>query len=586
MSLQTLDTPTRLDPITIGIIGNRLISILNEQQSALVNTAFSPVVRESFDLACAVFNSTGEMIGQSIGGTPGHINSMATGLHHMVEAYPAETLVPGDVLITNDPWMTSGQINDITIATPVFNHGRLIAWFASCCHSPDIGGRILSAQANEVFEEGLRIPIMKFLAAGELNTDLANLIRVNVRTPDETIGDIYAQIAGNEVGARSLLKLLKEFDIEDIDPVAEEIISRSETALRSAIAALPDGTYSAQTIADGYGEDSLVLKVSIRIAGDNIHADFTGSSPESRHGVNVVLNYTRAYSSFAIKVAVAPEVPHNAGSFRPLDIWAPEGSILNCRPPAAVAARHLVGHFLPSLIFAALEPVLPGKLLASSADPNWLTVWRGKSRERKPFMFTMFHAGGMGARAVKDGLSATSFPGGLRSVPTEVTETLTPLIQRCRTLSTNSGGAGESRGGLGQKNIFACLSGEPWTVGINGDRILSPAKGLDGGHPGATGRFRLADGPDLAAKEQVPLSPSDEIEVTLPGGGGYGDPHARPVDQVLEDVVNGYITLEFARTAYGVDISYLGPQNALIRPHSSYRINEDATARLRTNTRR
>lgn len=578
----TAITEHLVDPITVGIVNNRLTSILNEQQNALVNTAFSPVVRESFDLACAVFNSRGEMIGQSTGGTPGHINSMATGLHHMVEAYPDGTLVPGDVLITNDPWQTSGQINDITIATPVFWDGRLIAWFASCCHSPDIGGRILSAQAREVFEEGLRIPIMKFLQAGDLNRDLEQLIRVNVRTPDETIGDMFAQVSGNEVGARSLLNLLGELGLTSIDPIADEIIARSERALRAAIREIPDGVYTSRAEADGYGEGRLILQAAVHVEGDAIRVDYSGSSPESKHGVNVVLNYTQAYTSFALKVAIAPEVPHNHGSFRPLDIWAPEGSILNCRPPAPVAARHLVGHFLPSVIFEALQEVLPGRLISPSADPTWLTVWRGLTAEDTPFMFTMFHAGGMGARASKDGLSATSFPGGLRSVPTEVIETLTPLVHRKRELTRDSAGDGLWRGGLGQTNFFECGSGKPWVVGINGDRIVSPAPGLNGGRDGGTGLFAKADGENLPTKEQIYVAADERIDVTLPGGGGYGDPMLREPELVIDDVVNGYLSIDTARDVYGVAVTYTGDEGSLVRLPEAYSHDEAGTAALRS----
>nr|WP_239155272.1 hydantoinase B/oxoprolinase family protein [Amycolatopsis sp. FDAARGOS 1241] len=316
------------------MLGNRLHSILAEQQNALVNTAFSAVVRESLDLACAVFDSRGEMIGQSTGGTPGHINAMATGMRHFVAEYPPETLEPGDVLLTNDPWQTAGQINDITVATPVFAGGRLVAWFASCCHAPDIGGRLVSADATEVFEEGLQLPIMKFLRAGEVNTDLERLTRANVRTPEETIGDLYAQIAGNDVGAASLVRLLAEFGLDSLDDVAAEIMNRSERALRDAITALPDGVYRNELVTDGFDDEPVVLRVAVTVAGDEIHVDFAG--PQSRRGINVVLNYTRAYASFAVKAAVSPEAPHNAGSFCPVHVTAPEGSVLNCLPPAPV----------------------------------------------------------------------------------------------------------------------------------------------------------------------------------------------------------------------------------------------------------
>ncbi len=557
-----------VDPILVGVLGNRLHSILAEQQNALVNTAFSAVVRESLDLACAVFDSRGEMIGQSVGGTPGHINAMATGMHHFVTAYPPETLEPGDVLLTNDPWQTAGQINDITVATPVFLRGRLVAWFASCCHAPDIGGRLVSAEAHEVFEEGLRLPIMKFLRAGVVNADLELLIRANVRTPEETAGDLYAQVTGNEVGAASLVALLEEFGLDTLDDVAAEIMNRSENALRQALSRVPDGTYTNEIATD----EDIVLRVAATVDGDGIHLDFAGSSPQSGRGINVVLNYTRAYASFAVKAAISPEVPHNAGSFRPVHVTAPEGSVLNCLPPAPVASRHLIGHFLPSLLLGAL----PGNAIAPSADALWMTIWRGPG-----FMLNIFQTGGMGARADKDGLSTTGFPSGLRSTPTEVIETMAPLVQRERVLRVDSGGAGRRRGGLGQVTRMSVRGEIPWSVNGNVDRVRQAASGVDGGLPGAPGRLGLVDGADLASKSRVPLAPEAIVDVTLPGGGGYGPPSERPVEAVLADVVEGYVSIDAAESAYGVAVRYLGEPDALVRLPEDYAVDDGRTAQLR-----
>nr|WP_244197127.1 hydantoinase B/oxoprolinase family protein [Amycolatopsis coloradensis] len=529
------------------------------------------MVRESLDLACAVFDSCGEMIGQSIGGTPGHINAMATGMRHFVAAFPEETLMPGDVLLTNDPWQTAGQINDITVATPVFLRGRLVAWFASCCHAPDIGGRLVSAEADEVFEEGLRLPIMKFLRAGEVNADLELLIRANVRTPEETIGDLYAQVTGNEVGAASLVRLLEEFALDSLDDIAAEIMNRSEWALRDALAKLPDGTYTSELVTDGFDDEEVVLKVAVTIDGDEIHLDFGGSSPQSRRGINVVLNYTRAYASFAVKAAISPEVPHNAGSFRPVHVTAPEGSVLNCTPPAPVASRHLIGHFLPSLLITALHEALPGNALAHSADALWMTIWRGADAAGDEFMLTVFQTGGIGARATKDGLSTTGFPSGLRSTPTEVIETMAPLVQRERVLRADSGGAGRRRGGLGRRTSMAARGEISWSVNGNVDRVLRPASGVDSGHDGAPGRFGLSGGADLPSKSRVNLRPDDVVDVILPGGGGYGDPIDRELEAVLADVVDGYVSVEAARELYGVEVTYHGEPGALVRLPEDYR---------------
>lgn len=571
------------NPVLVGLVSNRLHSMLDEQQAALVNTAFSPVVRESYDLACAVFDSRGSMIGQSSGGTPGHINALATGMHHIASRYPADSMAEGDVLITNDPWMTAGQINDITVATPVFRNKMLVAWFASCCHSPDIGGRILSAAATEVYEEGLRIPILKLRTAEGPNEVLEEMIRVNVRTPDETLGDIYAQVAANQVGARSLLRLMNEFQLDSIDDVAAEIMDRSEVALRNAIEQLNEGTYTASMECDGFGGQPLTLQVAVTVQGGGITVDYAGSSPQSPYGVNVVLNYTRAYTSFAIKAALAPEVPHNAGSFRPVHITAPEGSVLNCLDPAPVASRHLVGHFLPSLVFEALRSALPEGLPAASADALWMSVWRGSgTAHEKPFTLTVFGAGGSGGRPTKDGLTTTGFPTGVRAAPTEVLETLTPLVQTQRELLPDSGGPGKFRGGLGQQLQVRRRGEQAWTVNANIDRVDHPAMGALGGMSGSAGSFtNVETGEDLPRKSLLRLGTDTHVRFQFPGGGGYRDPFERDIEEVFNDVVNGYVSLEAARGMYGVAIEYLGRADAMVRLPESFRIDMEATRTLR-----
>lgn len=570
----------KLDPFTINVLANRLASMLDEQQTALVSTAFSTVVRESEDLACGVFNRAGLMVGQSITGTPGHVNAMATGVRHFVEAFPPETLEDGDVLITNDPWMTAGQVNDFTIVTPVFRGGEPIAYFASTCHAPDIGGRQFSGEAREVYEEGLQVPLLKLMRAGKPNADLLEIIRVNVRQPDETVGDIYAQISSNEVGAVGLQKLLDEFGMDDIEEIGREIMDRSERAMRDGIRALPDGVYRSEAWSDGYDEP-IKLACTITVQDDEIAIDWTGSSPQSPYGINLVHNYTHAYASYAMKAAIAPEVPHNAGAFRPVHVSAPSGSILNCEHPAPVASRHVIGHFLPGVIFAALAPAMPGKLLAGSADALWITVWQGRDRTRARFVQTVFQLGGVGARASKDGLSATGFPSGVAGMPAEIVETLCPLVFRRRELRLDSGGAGRWRGGLGQEREITCLTDEPWSVAGLLDRTKHPAPGVDGGDPGAAGIYERGTGESLPLKRVVALAAADSVRLALPGGGGYGAPVLREPERVLADVVEGYVSIEAARERYAVSVRYLGHPDALVRLPEHYELDADETNRLR-----
>jgi N-methylhydantoinase B len=566
-----------IDPVTLEVIWNRFMSVANEQQDALIRTAFSTIVRESQDLACGLFDTKGRMIAQSLSGTPGHINAMATSMKHFLAAFPAHRLEAGDVLITNDPWQTAGQINDITITTPIFRTGKLVALFANTCHSADIGGRILSAEAREVFEEGLRIPIMKLFERGEPNQTLMQIVRANVRQPDEVIGDFYAQAACNETGGRALLEMMDEFGLDSIDGVAEEIIRRSEAAVRAEIRKLPNGEWTNETWSDGF-EEPIVVRCAVKVAGDEIFIDFTGSSPQSTRGINVVLNYTHAYASFAIKAAICPDVPHNEGSFRPVHVSAPPGSILNALDPAPVASRQVIGHFIPSAIFAALSGALPGRLMAPGADPIWLSVWRGQN---PPFTLTVFQVGGTGARPNKDGLSAVGFPSGVAGVPAEVIESLSPVVMKRRQLRPDSGGAGTWRGGLGQLTEFTRRGEGRWSVSSIADRTAYAAPGLLGGQSGATGEVSLDDGTRLNAKALRDLRQDEVVHINLPGGGGYGDPLKRDVEKVRWDVIENYITPEEAEQRYGVAVRYRGKPDDLVKLPDNWVIDHARTAELR-----
>ena len=570
-----------LDPVLIEVLWARVLAVVNEQQVALQRTAFSTIVRETQDLACGVFDTNGAMMAQSITGTPGHINAMATGLRHFLRKYPSGSLRSGDVLITNDPWMTAGQINDITVVTPVFRNGTEVAYFANTCHAADIGGRILSAEAREVYEEGLRIPIMKLYDRGVINQDLISIVRANVRTPDETVGDLYAQTSCNDVGARALLGFMDEFALDTIDPLSHEITSRSEEAMRSAIREIPNGVHRNATWSDGF-EEPILIKTTVTIDDEDIYIDFAGSSPESVHGINVVFNYTHAYASFAMKAAISPDVPHNDGAFRPVHVSAPPGSILNCREPAPVASRHLIGHFLPGVVLGALAEAIPDRLMAPGSDPIWISIWRGRATASADrFTFSLFQAGGAGARATKDGLATTGFPSGVAGVPVESVETLTSMVQRRRELRTDSGGPGRFRGGLGQWTEMSCRTDEAWTVSAMVDRIVHPPEGLLGGKHGATGEFLIDGSRKAEPKRLLVLDPDQRVQLNLPGGGGYGDPFTRDPEAVLWDVIEGYVSMEAAERDYGVAIRYLGREDQLVRRPADYQLDPQATGRLR-----
>jgi N-methylhydantoinase B len=544
-----------IDPVTLEILWSRLVTVTNEQAAALQRTSFTPIVRESGDLSAAVFDARGRMIAQAVTGTPGHINSLATGMRHFIEAFPPETLVPGDILITNDPWKTSGQLNDLSVVTPVFRRDRLVGFFGNCCHAMDIGGRGLSADATEVFEEGLYVPMMKLYDAGRPNEDLLAILAGNVRAPFEVLGDVHAQVAGNQVGVDRLLEYLDDFDLPDLEALSDEICSRSERALRSAIAALPDGDYHKVIHTDGIDEP-VRIECTVRIRGDEVLVDYAGSSPQVDRGMNVVLNYTAAYTSYALKCAISPEVPHNDGSFRPVTTTAPEGSILNPRPPAAVAARHIVGHFLPHAIFGALAPVIPDRVIAEGAGNIWLTTVRGVGADR--FITVFFAAGGTGARPTKDGISTTSFPSGIATAPVEVIETTSPLVIRRKELRRDTGGPGRFRGGLGQAIEVEVRTGEPYVVSSLADRMRFAAEGYLGGRPGGRGGFRTSAGGRPNPKISTRLPAGTRFILELPGGGGFGDPLVRDPLAVAEDVAEGYVGPASAWRDYGLRVTATG----------------------------
>ena len=545
----------RLDPVTLEILWTRLITVANEQAAALQRTSYTPIVRESGDLSAALFDANGRMLTQAVTGTPGHINSLATAMHHFLAAFPPDALRPGDVLVTNDPWKTSGQLNDISVVTPVFRDDRVIAFLGNTCHAMDIGGRGLSADASEIYEEGLYLPITKLYEGGSANEELFRLLAANVRAPYEVLGDVHAQVAGNQVGMDRLLDYLEEFALPDLEDLSAEILRRSEAAARHAIAALPDGDYEKTIHTDGL-DQPIRIRCRVSIRGDHVSVDYAGSSPQVDRGMNVVLNYTAAYTSYALKCAIWPDVPHNDGSFRPLTVTAPEGSILNPRWPAAVAARHIVGHFLPHAVFGALVGIIPDRVLAEGAGNIWLTTVRGAGQDR--FITVFFAAGGTGARPTKDGLSTTSFPSGIATTPVEVIETTSPLIVRRKELRRDSGGPGRFRGGLGQSIEVEVSTGEPYVVSALSDRMKFAAEGYGGGKAGAHGGFRTSLGTTPNPKLSLRLGAGTRFTLDLPGGGGFFDPLERDPQAVARDVAEGLVSPASAKRDYGVLVSRAG----------------------------
>lgn len=555
-----------LGEIRNQVMWTRLIAVVEEQARTLMATAFSSVVREAGDLSAGVFDRRGRMVAQAVTGTPGHVNSMALCVGHFLEKFPVDRMQPGEHFITNDPWLTSGHLHDVTVVTPVFRDGRVVAMFACTCHQVDIGGLGQGPDGRSVYEEGLYIPVMKLADADGINQSLMEIIRGNVRTPLEVEGDILSYMTSNELGGRQLLAMMDEFGIDDIEDLSDFIIGRSRDAMVDAIRKLPKGSYRNELRLDGYKEP-VNLVATLTIEDDRVVVDYDGSSPASPYGINVVLNYCTAYTAFGVRCVVAPEIPNNAGSLAPIHVTAPEGSIVNVQRPWPVSARHIIGQFLPDVVLGCMAEALPGQVPAEGAACLWGVQLRGGPEvsarvapsgqpggniEDQRYDLIFFNSGGSGARPAIDGLEATAFPSGVRSTSSELIESLGPVVIWRKELAPDTGGAGQQRGGMGQRIEVGTTNGSAFSIYAMFDRVSNPARGRNGGRNGAAGKLALQEGGDLPAKGMHVVPGTDRLCVDVPGGAGFGDPHARDPQAVATDVANGLISVEAAAEMYGV----------------------------------
>jgi N-methylhydantoinase B len=547
------------DPITLEILWRRLISIVDEADSSVARTAFSSLLRDAHDYTCMFTDRLGRELAQGSFATPGQSGAMALGIKNLVNKYPLDYYQPGDVFITNDPWALAGHLNDVCVMSPVFYGEKLVAFTACVFHHSDIGGRVASDN-HDVFEEGLFIPVVKLYDRGVLNESVLDMIRWNVRTPDEVIGDIRSQIAANHVCAEKVRQMLKESDLDNLDDLADQIIGLTEKSMREEIEKIPDGIYRARgVIEQTKGKEDIIIQAKVEVRGSDIIVDLDGSSPHVNWGGNVVFNFTYAYVFMAVKSMFAPDIPNNDGCARPIQLTAPEGTVINCKFPAAVAARMGVGHFLTEVIYRALSNVLPNRVIAASGGtPAAMNVFYGRRRDGKPWHSVIIRGGGMGAGAANDGNYVYIFPANGANTPVEIFESDTPLIVEKRELLADSGGPGKMKGGLGKRELFRIPDDEygpipPVNLGIQAGRYLYPAEGLFGGKTGTRAQF-LVNGDPGNSYGLTQLKQGDVVTIDAPGGGGYGNPLEREPEMVLRDVLEGYVSLEHARTEYGVVI--------------------------------
>ena len=541
--------------IDLQIMWNRLIAVVEEQAQVLMRTAFSPIVRECGDLSAGVFDRRGRMLAQAVTGTPGHVNSMAESVKHFIRHFPLDTMKPGDAYITNDPWMGTGHLNDFVITTPAFNKkGQLVALFSCTSHLMDIGGIGFGPDATDVFMEGLYIPMLKLVDQGAVNETLMAMIRANTRLPIDTEGDTYSLAACNDVGAKRLAEMMDEFGIDSLDPLAQHICTRSREAVIAEIAKLPRGTWRNEMTVDGY-DAPVTLAAALTVSDTGIHVDFTGTSAQSRYGINVPLAYTTAYTVFGLGCVVASAIPNNAGSLGPLTVSAPVGCILNAPKPAPVCSRHIIGQMLPDVTFGCLRQIIPDRVPTEGTSCLWNLNVRGETQAGSGgnygFMMAVTSNGGTGARPDKDGLSATAYPSGVKGTPVEIAESQTPLIFWKKELRPDSGGAGRTQGGHGQIIEIGSGIGRPWDILAAFDRIDHPARGRDGGRDGAAGYIGLKSGQKMRGKGFQEIPPEDRLVVLTPGGGGIGAPDKRAPERVARDLADELVSEETARDLYG-----------------------------------
>jgi len=532
------------------VLWNRLLAVVEEQGQALIRAAFSPIVRECGDISAGVFDRRGRMLTQAVTGTPGHINTMAEAVLTLRDQIQPQNMKPGDIYTTNDPWIASGHLNDFLLLMPVFFQRQLVAFTACTSHLVDLGGLGMGPEGSDIFDEGLLIPPCTLAQEGEMNTLLLNIIKANSREPVANEGDIYALTACCETGAKRLIDMMTEFDLKELDTLADHIIDTSKRGCEQAISEVPNGCYKSKLLIEGY-ESDIELHATLTVNNRDIILDFAGTDPCSAKGINVPLNYAAAYSVFALRCIIGSNIPNNAGSLAPFKVQAPEGCILNAVAPAPVAMRHTIGQLTPDLVYGCLHQALPDKVPAEGASCMYDLPLRNTPDNAEVFALELVFNGGTGARPVKDGLSATAFPSGVWGSQVETTESAAPVLFHRRELRIDSGGVGQFRGGLGQRIELQPLEDNDVLLFLSVERIRYGAIGRDGGGDGALGCIRLGEtGEPLPGKGVFTIPADTTLIFETPGGGGFGPVRKREASSIEADVSEGLISEDAARETY------------------------------------
>jgi N-methylhydantoinase B len=526
----------RFDAVTLEVIWTRLVSVVDEAAAALVRSSFSTLVRESYDFSCIITDKHGRCLGQATDSIPSFIGTLPKTVRHFLDHFPVESLRPGDVLITNDPWMGTGHLPDLTVAKPLFRDGKLVGFAASTTHSPDMGGRTGTADIRDVFEEGFQVPMLKLMDAGKVDQTFITLLRKNVRVPDQVVGDLWAQVSALELMERRLFSLMSDYALDELEGLADEILDRSEAAMREAIRKFPDGTYRYELQTDGVIEP-VTIHIAIKVDGDHIEVNYDGTSPQVDRAINVALCYTYAQTVYGLKCILAPDMLNNDGALRPFDVQAPEGSILNHTYPASGQTRTLVGHFLPFAVFGALSAAVPERVAAGPGSPLWSLQASGVNDKGETYVNKFFFNGGTGGTAQRDGYNVLSWPSNISCVPVEMMEQQSNFHVLHKRLREGSAGLGAHRGGLGQETLLEYRSDRPVVVGFHAERTLIAPPGINGGDDGKTGVLEI-NGQSLTPSQQKVqhvIRSGDRIHMKTPGGGGFGPKIERSADLIERD---------------------------------------------------
>jgi len=537
-----------VDIVARNVLWNRLISVCEEQANALMRAAFGAIVREAGDLSAGVFNAEGRMLAQAVTGTPGHVNTMAASVRGMLNAVRGDSLSPGDALVTNDPWLGAGHVFDFVVVTPAFRDGRIVGYLAATSHIVDVGGRGWSAEGRTVFEEGVTIPVMRLRRGMTLNEDLLDIVTANSRVPHEARGDILSLLTCNDTGVARLTDLMAEYDLPDLSGVSDFIFDRSAQGTRTALARAPEGVFDSRLTLDGY-DAPIELRARMTIGAGRIDVDLSGSSAAVERGINCPLNYSAAYAAFGIRALLAPEIPNNQASLDAISVTAPPGLVVSAVRPSPVSARHVIGQALPDLMLGCLEQALPGEVLAESSGALWTMSVSGTGDA--PFTSLNVALGGMGARPGSDGLSTTAFPSGVGAVPVEAAEVAAPLIYHAKEFAPDTGGAGQFRGGLGQRIEIGARDHRDLSLSAAAfERLTTAPAGRNGGHGGAQGRVTISDGTRITDKGIYTIPAGERLILQTPGGGGVGPPANRASDAIARDLSDGLISSDAAKTIY------------------------------------